>query len=93
MTTGRRRLDYRPRMPLIFHWGGPRHGEIDEVPAQSLASSVLVYDGPRRFGVYERFQPVQMQSTSHGPAEVWIVGSSRSLVSEAAPESGQNCSG
>ena len=60
-------------MPLIFHWGGPRHGEIEEVPAGSLASSVLVYDGPRWFGVYQRSEPVQMRSTSQGPAEVWIV--------------------
>lgn len=60
-------------MPLIFHWGGPRHGEIDEVPAQSLASSVLVYDGPRWSGVYERFEPIQMQTTPHGPAPVWAV--------------------
>jgi hypothetical protein len=60
-------------MPLIFHWGGPRHGEIDEVAAESLASSVLVYDGPRGFGVYERLEPVQVRSTSQGPAEVWVV--------------------
>jgi len=38
-----------------------------------LASSVLVYDGPRWFGVYQRSEPVQMRSTSEGPAEVWIV--------------------
>ncbi len=60
-------------MPLISHWGGPRHGEVDEVSADQLASSVLVYDGPRWFGVYERFEPVQMQSTPDGPAEVWVV--------------------
>jgi hypothetical protein len=60
-------------MPLIFHWGGPRHGEIDEVPAERLASAVLVYDGPRWFGVYERFVPAQVHSTAHGPAEVWVV--------------------
>jgi hypothetical protein len=60
-------------MPLILHWGGPRHGEIDEVPAELLASSVLVYDGPRWIGVYERLKPVQVRSTSGGPAEVWIV--------------------
>jgi hypothetical protein len=50
-------------MPRIFHWGGPRHGEIDQVPAKLLASSVLVYDGPHWFGVYQRFQPVQVRST------------------------------
>jgi hypothetical protein len=60
-------------MPLISHWGGPRHGEIDDVPADQLASSVLVYDGPRWFGVYQRFEPVQLQDTPHGPAEVWVV--------------------
>jgi hypothetical protein len=60
-------------MPLIFHWGGPRHGEIDEVPAQSLTTSVLVYDGPHWFGVYERYEPIQMQRTLHGPAEVWVI--------------------
>ncbi len=56
-------------MPLIFDWGGPRHGEVDDVPAELLASSVLVYDGPRWFGVYGRFQPVHLQDT----AEVWVV--------------------
>ena len=60
-------------MPLIFHWGGPRHGEIDEVPAESLASTVLVYDGPRWFGVYQRLEPVPVRSTAEGPAEVWVV--------------------
>jgi hypothetical protein len=65
--------DYRLLMPLIFHWGGPRHGEIDEVPAESLASTVLVYDGPRWFGVYQRLEPVQVQPTAQGPAEVWVV--------------------
>jgi hypothetical protein len=60
-------------VPLIFHWGGPRHGEVDEVPAESLASSVLVYDGPRWMGVYERSQPPQMHDTPQGPAEVWVV--------------------
>jgi len=60
-------------VPLIFHWGGPRHGEVDDVPAESLASSVLVYDGPRWMGVYERSQPPQMHDTPQGPAEVWVV--------------------
>ncbi|WP_369132083.1 hypothetical protein [Modestobacter sp. I12A-02662] len=60
-------------MPLIFHWGGPRHGEIADVPAAALASAVLVYDGPRWFGVYERFQPIQVRDTPEGPAEVWVV--------------------
>ncbi len=60
-------------MPLIFHWGGPRHGEIDEVPAELLTSSVLVYDGPRWFGGYQRFEPVEVRSTPQGPAEVWVV--------------------
>ena len=69
----RRPPHYRPGMPLVFHWGGPRHGEVDDVPPELLASSVLVYDGPRWFGVYERFQPVQVQDTAQGPAEVWVV--------------------
>lgn len=60
-------------MPLIFHWGGPRHGEIDEVAAERLASSLLVYDGPRWFGVYQRYEPVQLRNTDQGPAEVWVV--------------------
>jgi hypothetical protein len=60
-------------MPLILHWGGPRHGDVDEVPPERLASAILVYDGPRWFGVYERFTPVQVQTTPHGPAEVWVV--------------------
>lgn len=60
-------------MPLVFHWGGPRHGEVDQVPPESLASSVLVYDGPRWYGVYERLEPAQLHSTPRGPAEVWVV--------------------
>ncbi|WNV77696.1 hypothetical protein [Geodermatophilus sp. DSM 44513] len=60
-------------MPLILHWGGPRHAEVDEVPAESLASSILVYEGPRWYGVYRRFEPVRLQETPHGPAEVWVV--------------------
>jgi hypothetical protein len=60
-------------MSLIFHWGGPRHGEVDQVPEESLASTVLVYDGPRWFGVYQRSEPLQVRETAEGPAEVWIV--------------------
>jgi hypothetical protein len=60
-------------VPLIFHWGGPRHREIDDVPATSLASSLLVYDGPRWVGVYQRFEPPQVRITPQGPAEVWVV--------------------
>ena len=60
-------------MPLILHRDGPRHGEADEVPPESLASSVLVYDGPRWIGGYERREPVQVRSTSEGPAEVRVV--------------------
>ena len=62
-----------PDMSLVFHWGGPRHGDVDDVPAELLVSAVLVYDGPRWFGVYERFQPVQVQDTTQGLAEVWVV--------------------
>jgi hypothetical protein len=64
---------YRPGMPLVLHWGGPRHGDVDDVRPELLTSSVLVYDGPRWFGVYERFQPVQVRDTPSGPAEVWVV--------------------
>ncbi len=60
-------------MPLVFHWGGPRHGAVDDLRPELLASSVLVYDGPQWFGVYERFQPVQVRETDRGPAEVWVV--------------------
>jgi hypothetical protein len=60
-------------MPLIFHWGGLRHGDVDDLPPELLASPVLVYDGPRWFGVYERLERVQMRSMPDGPAEVWVV--------------------
>ncbi|MGY2130566.1 hypothetical protein [Blastococcus sp. SYSU DS0617] len=60
-------------MSLVYHWGGPRHGEVDEVPAELLMSALLVYDGPRWFGVYERFEPVRVQDTTQGTAEVWVV--------------------
>jgi hypothetical protein len=60
-------------VPLILHWGGPRHREIADVPAEQLASALLVYDGPRWFGVYERTDPVQNRDTEQGTAEVWVV--------------------
>lgn len=60
-------------MTLIFHWGGPRHGQVDELPAEELASSVLVYDGPKWMGVYQRSEPPREHETPHGPAEVWVV--------------------
>jgi len=60
-------------MPLILHWGGPRHGAVDDVPAEALKTSVLVYDGPRWIGVYERWEPPQELSTPRGTAEVWVV--------------------
>jgi hypothetical protein len=58
---------------LIHHWGGPRHGQTDEVPADSIASSLLVYDGPRWIGVYEPVSPPRVHQTPKGPAAVWIV--------------------
>ena len=73
MWAGRAGRRYRGPVSLIFHWGGPRHGQVDDVPAESLASSVLVYDGPRWIGVYERYEPTQVHETAEGPAEVWIV--------------------
>jgi hypothetical protein len=60
-------------VPLILHWGGPRHGELDEVSDALTSSSLLVYDGPRWIGVYERFEPVEVRDTPRGPAEVWVV--------------------
>jgi hypothetical protein len=66
------RVGYRRRVPLILHWGGPRHREVDDVPAEQLASSLLVYDGPRWFGVYQRADPVQHRPTPQGSAEVWL---------------------
>ncbi len=60
-------------MSLVFHWGGPRHGQIDEVAPEELTSAVLVYAGPQWYGVYERFEPVQVRPTPEGPAEVWVV--------------------
>ena len=66
-------LHHRPATSLVLHWGGPRHGEVDDVATDQLASSVLVYDGPRWFAVYRRFEPVQLRATPNGPAEVWVV--------------------
>ena len=66
-------LPYGSGMTLVFHWGGPRHGEVDKLPMEALASSTLVYDGPKWFGVYEQFQPVRKQATPQGQAEVWVV--------------------
>jgi hypothetical protein len=62
-----------PGTTLVLHWGGPRHGEVAPLPEDLLASSTLVYDGPKWFGVYERFQPVRKQATAQGSAEVWVV--------------------
>ena len=58
---------------MIFHWGGPRHGDVDQVPDEQVVSSLLVYDGPEWIGVYERFNPPQVHNTPQGPAEVWVV--------------------
>jgi hypothetical protein len=60
-------------MPLILHWGGPRHREVTQVPEAAVASSLLVYDGPRWFGVYQRTEPVRLQPTPDGTAEVWVI--------------------
>ncbi len=68
----RRDRDGAP-VPRVLHWGGPRHGEVDDLRAEMLTSSVLVYDGPRWFGVYQRYEPVQVRDTPEGPAEVWVV--------------------
>lgn len=60
-------------MPLIVHRGGPRHGEVDDLPARALTTSLLVYDGPRWFAVYQRSEPLRTQDTGRGRAEVWTV--------------------
>ena len=60
-------------MPLIFHIGGPRDGEVGDVPERDLATSVLVYDGPRWLGVYEPADPPSKVDTPPGRAEVWVV--------------------
>ena len=60
-------------MPLILHWGGPRHGQVDKVPNPKIVSSLLVYDGPRWIGVYEPLKPPSVQLTPQGWAEVWVV--------------------
>ncbi|MGX5653601.1 hypothetical protein ACWKWC_02365 [Geodermatophilus nigrescens] len=59
-------------MPLILHWGGPRHREVDDVPAAQVTTSVLVYDGPRWFGVYVPTEPRQSRVTPQGEAEIWL---------------------
>ena len=59
-------------MSLILHVGGPRDGQVGEVPEQMLATSVLVYDGPRWIGVYEPADPPCKVTTTHGTAEVWV---------------------
>jgi hypothetical protein len=60
-------------MSLILHVGGPRDGQVGEVPEQMLATSVLVYDGPRWIGVYAPADPPRKVATSAGQAEVWVV--------------------
>jgi hypothetical protein len=64
---------YRAGMPLILHWGGPRHAEVDEVPDRMVTSSLLVYDGPHWIGVYEPLDPPQKRDTPKGLAQVWVV--------------------
>jgi hypothetical protein len=65
--------NYRRHVPLIFHWGGPRHGDVDVVPDEQVASGILVYDGPQWISVYERSEPPQKHTTPKGRAEVWVV--------------------
>ena len=61
------------RVPLIFHWGGPRHGHVAHVRDDLVTSSLLVYDGPQWIGVYEPFDPPRVRDTPEGSAEVWVV--------------------
>jgi hypothetical protein len=60
-------------MPLIFHMGGPRDGHLDEVAADAVTTTLLVYDGPKWFAVYERPQPFWTVGPARGLAEVWVV--------------------
>lgn len=61
-------------VPLIFHWGGDRHGQAAEVPEDVLVSGLLVYDGLDGWiGVYEPSDPPQKRATERGLAEVWVV--------------------
>ncbi len=58
---------------LIFHLGGPRHGQVAEVRDAELASGILVYDGPQWVGVYEREPRAMTRDTVHGRAELWVI--------------------
>ncbi len=58
---------------MIFHWGGPRHGQVAQIPDRELTTGVLVYGGPEWFGVYQRIDPPSLKDTDHGPADVWVV--------------------
>jgi hypothetical protein len=60
-------------MALIYHVGGPRDGDVGEVADHLLATSVLVYDGPRWYGVYAPADPPRRVATPQGDAEVWRV--------------------
>lgn len=64
------RSEHSPATALIAHEGGPRHGDIAEVPTAQLIS-VLVYDGPRWLGVYRRADPPRAVPTAQGLAQVW----------------------
>lgn len=58
-------------MPLIFHWGGARHGQVADIPDDLVTSGLLVYDGLNGWiGVYEPCQPRQVRQTTRGLAEV-----------------------
>ncbi len=59
-------------MALILHVGGPRDGDVGEVADPMLATSVLVYDGPRWFGVYAPSDPPRTVVTPQGDAQVWV---------------------
>ena len=56
-------------MPLVFHWGGPAMG-TRRVPAELIASSLLVHDGPQWIGVYEPVHPPQVRDIPQGTDEV-----------------------
>ncbi len=68
--TGRRRAARVAAAELVLHEGGPRAGQVAQLP-EGQGDRFLVYDGPRWFGVYSRSTPVRTLVTAAGPAEVW----------------------
>jgi hypothetical protein len=59
----------RSLVSLILHWRGRRHGEIDEMPAELAASSALVRDWSRCFGVAESIDIRHLWPATGHPAD------------------------